>query len=130
MNKGDECMKRFNLEMRSGSLMSACVAFASAVMAAGCSGAEPTERTETSAPASVTFEEFEAKAFRDVDGVYIVDGDTPVSNIKKLREFYGKLYSAGELIVQRSGGADAVWSSTQKLNLTYCISNTFGSNKA
>jgi hypothetical protein len=110
--------------------MSAFMVGATVALAVGCSGAEPAgERTETSAPAAITFEEFEAKAFRDQDGIYVVDGDTPVANIKRLRDFYSEIYSAGELIVHRSGGADAVWSSTQKLNLTYCVSNTFNSNK-
>jgi len=62
-------------------------------------------------------------------GVYIVNGDTPVPNIKQLREFYDALY-ASPLIVQVNGNADAKWSNSQKHNLTYCISNNFGSNKA
>ncbi|HUH04339.1 MAG TPA: pre-peptidase C-terminal domain-containing protein [Kofleriaceae bacterium] len=77
------------------------------------------------------FEEFEAGTYKEpgADGVYIVNGDTPVENIKKLREFYEMLYSDGGLIVHRSGGQDAKWNNTQKLNLTYCVSDSFGSRK-
>lgn len=79
-----------------------------------------------------TWDEFLASTYLEPweGGVYIVNGDTPIENEKKLREFYDELYSEGELIVHRSGGADAKWNNTQKLNLTYCISDTFGSRKS
>ena len=82
--------------------------------------------------AELTFEEFEAMTYLEpwTDGVYIVAGDTPVENIKKLREVYDELYSADALIVHTSGGVDAKWNSTQSLNLTYCVSNNFGSYKS
>src|SRR5262245_48184338 len=66
-----------------------------------------------------TWEEFKASVYQDAEGVYIVNGDTPVENVKKLEEFYNQLYrSDGALIVHQSGGADAKWNSTQKLNIT------------
>lgn len=79
----------------------------------------------------ISFEEFEASTYLEPwdNGVYIVNGDTPIENVKKLREFWWELYGDGALIVHRSGGADAKWNDTQKLNLTYCISDSFGSNK-
>jgi len=63
-------------------------------------------------------------------GVYIADGDTPLVNLKQLKEFYELNVREGQLIVNRVGSADDRWSDTQKLNLTYCISGSFGSNKA
>lgn len=78
-----------------------------------------------------TFLEFEEATFRETgaDGVYIVNGDTAISNKKQLREYYDSLYSSS-LIVNRRGNTDGVWSSSQKRNLTYCVSNNFGSGKA
>jgi hypothetical protein len=76
-----------------------------------------------------TFEEYERGTYIEPweDGVYIVDGDTPIDNIKKLREFYDSLFGVdGALIVHRNGNSDAKWSNSQKLDLTYCVSTGFG----
>ncbi|MBK9262993.1 MAG: matrixin family metalloprotease [Polyangiaceae bacterium] len=76
---------------------------------------------------AMSFEEFEARTFREPDtGIYIVDGDTPIDDIKKLEEFYEQHVRQGALIVHRPGGQDAKWNDTQKMQLTYCVSNTFG----
>lgn len=80
-----------------------------------------------------TFEEYEQSAFLEPweGGVYIVDGDTPVENVKKLREFYDRLFGGdGALIVHRNGNSDARWNDTQKRNLTYCVSTGFGNRHA
>ncbi len=79
-----------------------------------------------------TFEEFLADTYREPweGGVFIVNGDTPIENEKKLREFYDMVFSDGALIVHRSGGGDAKWNNSDKLNLRYCISNSFGGNKS
>lgn len=78
-----------------------------------------------------SFEEFEAATYHEdfEDGVYIVNGDTPIVDIKALEEFWASLYGDSALIVHRNGNQDAKWSDAQKLNLTYCVSNNFGSNK-
>ena len=79
--------------------------------------------------ADLTWDEFLTMVHREADtGVYIVNGDEPIVGEKKLREFYEGLIGNGELIVHQSGGSDAAWNATQKLNLTYCVSTGFGSN--
>lgn len=86
-----------------------------------------TNTSDTDVP---SFEEFEASTYHEdfEGGVYIVNGDTTVHDVKALKEFWGELYGQGSLIVHRSGNADAKWSDTQKLNLTYCVSSSsFGS---
>ncbi|XXT24236.1 M57 family metalloprotease [Sorangium sp. So ce429] len=78
-----------------------------------------------------SFEAFERAAFREPEsGIYIVNGDTPVSDIKHLREFWETHVRDGALIVHRAGGGDAVWSAAQKKNITYCVSTTFGARHA
>jgi hypothetical protein len=79
----------------------------------------------------LTFEEFKALTYLEpwADGVYIINGDTPVHNEKALYEEWLAIYGGQELIVNTSGGVDTKWSDTQKLNLTYCVSDTFGANK-
>src|SRR5688572_13847722 len=74
----------------------------------------------------VSFEDFEASTYKEPweDGVYIVNGDEPVPDIKALEELWARLYVDGALIVHQNGGADAKWSDTQKLNLTYCVSSS------
>ncbi len=98
-----------------------------AAMAAGCMVGDPDLSTPTP-----SFEEFRDQTYLEPweGGAYIVNGDTPIHGEKALREFYDSVFGEGELIVHRSGGADAKWTDTQKLNLTYCVSNNFGSNKA
>ena len=81
---------------------------------------------------NLSFEEFKARYIYQepwADGVYIFNGDTPVANEKQLYEIYELFLNANALIVNRVGGADDRWGATQALNLTYCISNNFGSRK-
>ena len=80
----------------------------------------------------LTFEEFRELTFLEPweGGVYIINGDTPVLNEKALHEQWLALYGAQELIVNTAGGLDTKWNDTQKLNLTYCVSNNFGTRKA
>jgi hypothetical protein len=86
---------------------------------------------ELSSTQSESFEEFRAATYHeDWDGgVYIVDGDTPIVDDKALYEFW-ETQQQGALIVNRVGQNDDKWTDAQKLNLTYCVSNNFGSNKA
>ena len=81
----------------------------------------------------LTFEEFRELTFQEPweGGAYIIDGDTPVANEKALYEEWLALYGGQALIVNTSGSMDTVWSPTQKLNLTYCVSqSSFGSRYA
>ena len=79
-----------------------------------------------------TFEEFEAATYKEPweGGVYIVNGDTPLENEKRLLEFYNQVFVEEQLIVNQVNGVDDVWNSTQKRNISYCVSDTFGSNKS
>jgi hypothetical protein len=88
-------------------------------------------------PAPPTWAEFKASTFRDVDGVYIVNGDEPVGNVAKLRAYYEAMMDAADqnggsnqLVVNTVGGFDDVWSGSQVGNLTYCVSDDFGSLKS
>jgi serine protease len=98
-----------------------------AMQLSGCMSGEIETSSGSDAP---TFEEFEAATYREADtGLYIVGGDMAY-DAKELRELYDDLYASGDaLILHKPGGVDAKWSDTQKLNLTYCVSNAFGSNK-
>jgi serine protease len=85
------------------------------------------------------FEEFARHTFKErgQGGKYIVNGDTPILDRKHLKEFYDLNIAAAappprrtELAVLNINGQDAVWNSTQKKQLTYCVSSTFGSRQA
>jgi serine protease len=84
----------------------------------------------TSTNQGLSWEEFQADTYKEdfEGGHYIVNGDIAIPNDKQLYEFWEEMQQ-GALIVNRRGGADDKWSDTQKLNLTYCISNNFGNNK-
>jgi serine protease len=77
----------------------------------------------------LTFEEFKAQTYREPEsGFYIVDGHIALHDDKELEGFYEQNVRNGQLIVHTVNGVDAKWSATQKLNLTYCVSTTFGTN--
>lgn len=67
------------------------------------------------------------------DGAYIVARDIGIGNEKLLIEYYNKnvskAVSAG-LAVSHTSGYDSAWGQQQRHNLTYCVSDNFGSKKA
>jgi serine protease len=82
--------------------------------------------------ACLTFEDFEATVYKEPfdGGKYIVNGDTPIANVKQLREFFDKEVkqpAPGRLIVDQISGMDNKWNQQTKKRLTYCVSTTFGS---
>jgi serine protease len=88
--------------------------------------------------AGMSFEKFEEVTFREAfeNGKYIVNGDVAIGDKKLLREFYERNVAAAppvsddtvpEFAVALVGGLQAVWGSSQKRALTYCVSNAFGS---
>jgi serine protease len=94
----------------------------------GCVG----EEADLSSTAAPTWDEFLADTHQEADtGVYIVDGDMPVADIKQLREYYDTAVAGnGALLVYTSGGSDRAWSATDKLNITYCVSSSsFGTSR-
>ena len=94
----------------------------------GCAakGAEPVGVVEASGERP-SFEAFRAEAFQDESGVWVYDGDLPASDEEDLRALYEELFPrGGALIVQQVSGRDRVWSSTEKHQLTYCVSTAFG----
>ena len=121
MNKGLFEMKTI--------LSSAMVMAAAAWQLSGCMvGEEPEVLSSTEGE---TFEEFRDQTYREPweGGHYIVDGDTPIADDKTLYEFWEDQIQGG-LIINKIGQQDDRWNDTQKLDLTYCISNNFGANKA
>ncbi len=104
-------------------------AFVAILGAAGCAVGGADETLSTTAEES--FDVFRASTYHEdfEGGVYIVNGDTPILDDKALYEFWEGTQQ-GALIVNRVGQSDDKWTDAQKLNLTYCISNNFGSNKA
>lgn len=60
-------------------------------------------------------------------GIYVVDGDVPIPDDKRLREHWRARFGApGALIVHHPGGEDARWDRARASNLTYCVSTSFG----
>jgi hypothetical protein len=116
-----------------------------AVLGGACTGAEtdkPQERviyTPAGEPlrqhAVPTFDEF-AAATRvegpEIDGeLYVVEWDMPIRSRAELWDYYDA-WARGEVqkgIVNRVNGVDDVWTSTNKLQLTYCVANEFGANQ-
>jgi serine protease len=85
--------------------------------------------------ASLSFDEFAATVYKEPfeGGKYIVNGDTPIPNRKRLAEFYEKNVKpqqTARLILAVDGGLDAAWNPQQKTKLTYCVSTTFGGRHA
>ncbi|RYC13402.1 M57 family metalloprotease [Nocardioides zhouii] len=82
-----------------------------------------------------SFQEFKAATFQDVAGQYVVNGDETIATTPKLRDYYDAMVGSKDtdsqsLVINTVGGADDKWSATAARNLTYCVSNNFGANKA
>lgn len=84
-----------------------------------------------------TFQEFKQDTYRDASGVYVVNGDVPVKSTKLLREYYEHMVATDDeadkstsLAVNTIYGSDDLWTASQASNLTYCVSNSFGADKA
>jgi hypothetical protein len=95
----------------------------------------PTMASDADVP---SYQEFRSDTLVDTDTQYIVNGDEPVADSGRLRQFYddmvgyrptGRQVEDG-LIVNRVNGQDDRWSTAQVGNLTYCVSDKFGSAKA
>jgi serine protease len=103
--------------------LAASLAGISVLAAVGCGG--PEEFLDPGPLGQgITWEQFRARTYVDPEGVFIVDGDVPLHDETRLREFFEKYVKDGQLIVHSSEGVDVKWDDTQKLNLTYCVSST------
>lgn len=83
-----------------------------------------------------TWAEFRADTYQDQDGQFIVNGDEAIPTIAELRAYYEAMIQrddkngpSTQLVVNQDGGGDDVWSASQAGNLTYCVSDDFGSLK-
>ncbi len=95
------------------------------VLASGC-----VDQPNLSSTGGISFEEFKTRTYREPGtGLYVLDWDTVVSGDEALAKVWAATQQ-GALSVYAENGADIKWDATQKKNLTYCISNTFGTNKA
>jgi serralysin len=112
-------------------LLRSAAALLSFGLVAGCGGGE----------SQPTWEQFQLMTHQEADtGYYVVDGDELIETQDQLRAYYDAYVAArpddgtGEvqqgLIVNRVGGSDDKWSSTNARNLTYCINSNFGSRKS
>lgn len=81
-----------------------------------------------------SFEDFKQQVFKEKgpNGVYIVNGDTPIDNEKELKEFFEKLRDCTDdqpfalTVSTLFNGMDNIWNSLDRKNLTYCVSSGFG----
>ncbi len=117
---------------------------------ASCGGGSPDKTAKVGPAAGVllfgtqtsrimTYEQFVATLHQEdaPDGPYIIDYDIPVvPSEKHLKELYDKYLESVQpsggrntLIVDQAFGADNIWDPTARRNLTYCISNAFGTRK-
>ena len=109
-------------------------------MALACSGERPIANEEEIQVLS--FEEYALSVTKTFEGrnIYVVDGDIAVT-LPELRKWYDRYVhemrgteaaygtSILDATVNRVGGQDDIWSNSQKVNLSYCVSNEFGSSK-
>ena len=95
-----------------------------AVAIAGC-----VDEPNLGSTQGLTFEEFKARTYREPGtGLYILDWDTPIRGDEQLYQVWESTQQ-GALAVYNINGQDIIWDATQRKNLTYCISSTFGTNK-
>lgn len=126
---------------RKGQVLLAAAALATAALAVAPATAAPSDGTAgfttKERPAPPTWAEFRDSTYQDPTGVYVVNGDEPVGDLAELRAYYEQMMEAYDtnggsdhLVVNTVGGYDDVWSASQVGNLTYCVSDDFGSLKS
>lgn len=120
-------MKSTDLTRKLGLSRALAVALTCGVVAIGTGCAlEAGEPVEDIGTNELSWEEFRANVYQEPDtGVFIVNGDEAIESEEGLREFYVRL-QGGALAVGTAGGSDVKWSDAQKLNITYCVSTSFG----
>jgi len=93
--------------------------------------------SDATTPTTPSYEEFRAETRRTFEGkeYFVVSGDIGVTE-DQLRALYAKNFGDGiatiaqDSIVNRIGRRDDKWTASQALNLTYCVTDDFGSLKA
>ncbi len=87
----------------------------------------------------LSFDEFEATVYKEPfeNGKYIVNGDTPIIDKEALKEFFSRNIQNSinpsasmiqGLVVHQVNNQDAKWNDSDKKQLNYCVSTTFGGN--
>ncbi len=107
------------------------ITLSAAMVLAGCNGFDAESQVSSGDEVSqgTSWEQFLSDLYQEPEsGIFIVDGDTAIEDEKQLREFYEQNVQQGQLAVHRNGTTDAKWTATQRKNLTYCVSTTFGTN--
>ncbi len=90
------------------------------------------QQADLGTTAGVSFEAFRAAASAHREpgtGAYIVDGDIVLHGDAALRRYWERA-QPGALTIYNLEGVDVKWSDGDKLNLTYCVSDGFGADKA
>jgi hypothetical protein len=122
-------------------------------LVAACTGGSPelsdTEQSHGDVPSwdafrenpPVGWDEFRASAARESFAPYrfIVDGDIRLAGEPELQDFYQKWLAQEYASIAPGGsaltaknvlGADVLWPISKRFDLTYCVSNSFGTRKA
>ncbi len=79
-----------------------------------------------------SYEDFKSTLEIDSTGAYIVEGDIPIRSDVSLQKYYNNISLSGsgfgDLIVSTVDGVDEVWSSSDRRNISYCVSTAFGND--
>ena len=106
--------------------LSPCLAVFALAGSIGCAG-DPELSSNTDRP---SFEAWVQSLYREPEtGRFIVDWDMPVSTEAELRPYYERLFNGAELTVNQVNGIDDIYDDTQKHQLTFCVSDSFGDRK-
>jgi serine protease len=100
-----------------------CLAVCVLAGSIGCAG-DPELSSSQDRP---TFETWVQSLYREPEtGRFIVDWDMAVATEAELRPYYDRLFNGAELTVNQVNGVDDIYDDTQKHQLTYCVSTSFG----
>lgn len=101
---------------------------------AACGPLPEPDTSESLSDTTQDWESFRASVYREPGehGVFIVEGDVPISDEAALRRYYDTQVTrtAQPLTVMNVLGADILWEGSDTFDLTYCVSNAFGTRKA
>jgi serine protease len=109
------------------SRLSSCLAVFAVSASIGCAGdAEVSSNTDRP-----SFDAWVQSLYREKEtGRFIVDWDMAIATEEELRPYYDRLFNGAELTVNQVNGVDDIYDETQKHELTFCVSDSFGDRKA
>ncbi len=111
-------------------ILSLAIVTSVALLHTGCGSGVASGIPADEQSTGLTWDQFRSGVYQEPEsGLFIADGDTSIEGEKQLREFFDNHLQMGPLAVHQVNGIDQKWDDQHKLNLSYCVSDSFGARQ-